>query len=97
MLRRRKSATTDPHLRERPRAEGLVTVSIEITRTDDGYVARVTPPHSKAGEWASERTLTQEELRRKMVQLGVHEVDMWDFIRGADRRCERGRQGSEGQ
>ena len=66
-------------------------MSIEITRTDAGYVARVTPPESKMGDWATDGPLTQEELRRNMERLGVHEVDMWDFIRGADRRWEGNR------
>lgn len=60
-------------------------MSIKITRTDEGYVARVTPPESKSGDWTSNAPLTQDELRRNMERLGVHQVDMWDSIRSADR------------
>ena len=64
---------------------------IEIVRQEDRYSARVTPPHSKFGDWVTEKPVTQEELRHKMYELGVHEVDMWDFVRGADRRWEEKR------
>jgi hypothetical protein len=56
---------------------------IVIERVEEGYTARVAPPHG-CTEWVSPRPLPADELARELVALGCHQTDIGDAFAAAD-------------
>lgn len=57
---------------------------IEIRRVNDGYEARVTPPHGNGSAWETKGSLPIRELIAALEQLGCHQTDIGDALYDAD-------------
>jgi hypothetical protein len=57
---------------------------IDIEKADDGYVARVTPPHGSGTPWETVRPLPRDELIAALREQGCHQTDIGDAFYAAD-------------
>ncbi len=55
-------------------------MAIAVQKVLGGFVAKITPPHSKKGEWRTVLPISKAELVNKAVELGVHQRDILDAI-----------------
>jgi hypothetical protein len=59
-------------------------MAITITRTGDGYLAEVTPPHGGGTPWATSVPLGAWELVQELTRRGCHQTDIGDAFYEAD-------------
>jgi hypothetical protein len=59
-------------------------MAIEIEKVDEGYIARVTPPHGSGGTWVSEHPQSAEALAFELLSRGCHQTDIGDAFFDAD-------------
>jgi hypothetical protein len=57
---------------------------IRITRRDDKYDVKVTPPHGRGTYWSSPGPLTAQEVVDRLEELGCHQTDIGDAMFEAD-------------
>ncbi len=60
---------------------------LSIQQTTEGYTAQVTPLNS-AEPWETPAPMTREKLRRKLLDLGCHPVDVADQLAFSDPNWE---------
>ena len=63
-------------------------MAIEVSKTADGYTARVTPPHGSGQPWSAPRPLSLDELISALREQGCHQRDIGDALYEADPNWE---------
>lgn len=58
-------------------------MTVEVTRSGSGYLARVTAPDGTE-RWSSEAPMELEELIGRLRELGCHQTDIGDALYAAD-------------
>ena len=59
-------------------------MAIVVTKTADGYVARVTSPHGGGTNWSTIEPMELAELIKNLRALGCHQTDIGDALYQAD-------------
>ena len=57
---------------------------ITISRSGDGYLAEVTPPHGGGTAWATPEPMRARQLVRALLDRGCHQTDIGDAFYEAD-------------
>ena len=59
-------------------------MAIRITRANNKYLARVTPPHGGGIAWSTAEPLGANELIQELKSRGCHQTDIGDAFYEAD-------------
>ncbi len=57
---------------------------IIIRKTDEAYLAEVTPPHGAGKPWSSPQPMSRDELVAALVRIGCHQNNIGDAFSDAD-------------
>lgn len=60
-------------------------MALIVWRTEPGYMAEVTPPHTPVGEARTTTPLARDDMVTYLHALGVPMADIWDALLDAER------------
>jgi len=76
---------TKPCYRQLNSALGEYNIlAIKIKIVENGYNAKVTPPHGNNSYWESTAPMTADQIIEQLLKLGCHQTDIGDALYEAE-------------